>query len=282
MDFFSLAGGLIGGLATGGLDFWQQERNEDAQFEMARQQQEGQREFAQNALQWRVADARAAGLHPLSAISAQLPSYQPMVLGDTSPSYGQSIAHSRFGDSLSEVIREYDRDPLMRPSFQRKALATTIDRNEQIAEANLRLARSQADQSETQAAMQQIELNRMLFGMSTTNKEADALKKDPLFDIGPNQITASTPGKPWEGAGPGKPFWDVYHLDQGLQIDLPQGSNAGEAVEAISESKAIMAGVIAYNVKKYGPQWKAKFDRWWRAREESSRPPGGISDIPVF
>lgn len=44
---------------------------------------EHQKEFAQNGIRWKVADAKAAGLHPLAALGAQTSSYTPSaVVGD--------------------------------------------------------------------------------------------------------------------------------------------------------------------------------------------------------
>lgn len=40
-----------------------------------------QKEFAQHGIQWRVQDARAAGLHPLAALGAQLHSASPISVG---------------------------------------------------------------------------------------------------------------------------------------------------------------------------------------------------------
>lgn len=40
-----------------------------------------QREFAKNGIQWRAADARAAGIHPLAALGAQTTSYSPVSVG---------------------------------------------------------------------------------------------------------------------------------------------------------------------------------------------------------
>lgn len=56
-----------------------------------------QKEFAQNAIQWRVADAVAAGLHPLAALGMPVSSYAPEIVGgqpslqDTMSSMGQDL-----------------------------------------------------------------------------------------------------------------------------------------------------------------------------------------------
>jgi len=48
---------------------------------------EHQKEFAQNGIRWRVADAKAAGLHPLAALGAQGASYSPSAVIGDSPDY---------------------------------------------------------------------------------------------------------------------------------------------------------------------------------------------------
>lgn len=53
------------------------EANREAQADANAQNLAAQREFAQMGLRWKVADARAAGLHPLSAIGASGASFSP-------------------------------------------------------------------------------------------------------------------------------------------------------------------------------------------------------------
>lgn len=53
-----------------------------------------QREFAKHGLSWRVADARAAGLHPLAALGAQLSPFTPVGSG------GQTYSGSTKGDAI--------------------------------------------------------------------------------------------------------------------------------------------------------------------------------------
>ena len=55
----------------------------------AAQQAALQKEFAQNGIRWKVADAKAAGLHPLSALGAQTISYQPVSVGQDFSAFGQ-------------------------------------------------------------------------------------------------------------------------------------------------------------------------------------------------
>lgn len=83
----SLAGGILG----------QRADRANAQF-----QADQQREYAQNALQWRVQDAKKAGLHPLAGLSANLPSYSPVY---SSGSSGFSDSFGQFGQSVERGIQ---------------------------------------------------------------------------------------------------------------------------------------------------------------------------------
>lgn len=54
-----------------------------------------QKEFAQKGIQWKVADAKAAGIHPLAALGAQTTSYAPTSVGDLGlSSMGQDIGRA--------------------------------------------------------------------------------------------------------------------------------------------------------------------------------------------
>lgn len=91
-DFF---GSLIGAGANllGGL-FGQSSADKRAQENIALQ-----REFAQNAIQWKVADAKAAGIHPLFALGANTTSFSN-VAGDTS--LGDAIKES--GQDIGRAV----------------------------------------------------------------------------------------------------------------------------------------------------------------------------------
>lgn len=70
----------------------------------AKKQAKLQKEFAQKGIQWKVADATAAGLHPLAALGANTISYQPQAvgvpdLGAMGANLGQDIERSRMATS---------------------------------------------------------------------------------------------------------------------------------------------------------------------------------------
>lgn len=66
----------------------------------AKQQYQQQKEFAQNGIQWKVDDAKKAGIHPLYALGANTTSYAPVSVGDTNPLSGLASA----GQDLSRAV----------------------------------------------------------------------------------------------------------------------------------------------------------------------------------
>lgn len=99
----SLLGGAISSLTSGS---------------SAKQEYENQKEFAQNSIRWRVADAKAAGLHPLYALGAQGASYSPQAaVGDD---FGISSAGQAFADIYSRKPNK------MQQKFQNEMNALSI------------------------------------------------------------------------------------------------------------------------------------------------------------
>lgn len=85
-DFGSIAGSLV----SGGLGLAGGMINASASKSAARAQVRLQREFAQNGIQWRVEDAKKAGIHPLYALGANTASYTPV--SQDSSAFGNAVA----------------------------------------------------------------------------------------------------------------------------------------------------------------------------------------------
>lgn len=89
-------GGLFGG-SKGGPDW--------TSIQLMREQQQMQKEFAQNGIRWRVADAKAAGLHPLAAISAAGATFSPAsYAGDLRGSSDMSQSLREMGQGLGRAV----------------------------------------------------------------------------------------------------------------------------------------------------------------------------------
>lgn len=129
MSFFGDWGPALGALNpvalganlfAGGLDYLASEQDRRyaegaarAGNELASRQYDSnmamQREFAQHGIRWRVADAEAAGLHPLAALGSQGSSYSPSYSAFTSSSGTSSAGNayralSGMGQNLSRAL----------------------------------------------------------------------------------------------------------------------------------------------------------------------------------
>lgn len=96
MSWGDIGGALIGG----GASLIGADKQADAMKDAAAMNARAQKEFAQHGLRWKVADAKAAGLHPMAALGASSTSFAPSYVGD-SPQ-GQALAD--FGQNLGNAI----------------------------------------------------------------------------------------------------------------------------------------------------------------------------------
>lgn len=63
-----------------------------------------QREFAQHGIRWKVADAQAAGIHPLYALGASTSSFSPVSVGATNAMSPLAEMSSKMGQDLSRAV----------------------------------------------------------------------------------------------------------------------------------------------------------------------------------
>lgn len=82
-------------------------RAQSASAQLSREEAEKdralQREFAQNGIRWRVDDAKAAGIHPLYAMGASIPTYSPISQAFT-PNTGFADGLSQMGQDISRAV----------------------------------------------------------------------------------------------------------------------------------------------------------------------------------
>lgn len=89
---------MLGGIISAGANLLGGILGQNKQDKIAKQNIQLQKDFAQQGIQWKVADAKAAGLHPLAALGAQTSSFAPVSVGDSlTPSLsaaGQDISRA--------------------------------------------------------------------------------------------------------------------------------------------------------------------------------------------
>lgn len=116
------------------------------------------KEFAQNQLQWRVADAKKAGLHPLVGVGASLYQGVPSAIGGDVSGLGNGL--SEMGQNISRAIDSYQTHR-ERLEEQRKAEAL------QALQYKLQLDKFALDQRETES---RINLNNARAARETVSK----------------------------------------------------------------------------------------------------------------
>lgn len=95
-----------------------------------------QKEFAQNGIRWRVADAEKAGIHPLYALGAQVTPYSPVSVGDG--------GFAQAGQDLSRAVMATRTEPEKIDAFTEASRTLTLQNmdlqnqllSSQIAKAN--------------------------------------------------------------------------------------------------------------------------------------------------
>lgn len=87
MGLFGSIGSAIGGIASGIGSIIGAGQSGANAAAINQANYEHQKEFAQNGIRWKVADAKAAGLHPLAALGAQTAGYTPSAVVGDSPDF---------------------------------------------------------------------------------------------------------------------------------------------------------------------------------------------------
>lgn len=171
--------GAIGSLIGGGM-------SNNAAAANAATQYAHQKEFAQNGVRWKVADAKAAGIHPLAALGAQTFSYNPVMTqaGDG----GVSEALGRMGQGISRAA-------------EAKALA-----EERALNAEAR--KKSNDLVDAQIAKTNAETN---FVNQQAAQSAQAIAKTA-------QVPSMAKVNGGNSQSPG-PFWDKDLISHGFRVD---------------------------------------------------------------
>lgn len=113
----SLAGSVVSGL------FGRSQANKNIKL---------QKQFAQNQIQWKVADAKKAGIHPLAALGAPTHSFNPVQGGDWSglASAGQDLGRAmQSGSTQKERVDAFTRET-QRLAIDKSRLENDILRTE--------------------------------------------------------------------------------------------------------------------------------------------------------
>lgn len=210
-----------------------------------------QREFAQKGIQWRVEDAKKAGLHPLFALGGSVASASPIPVFDSG---AQAMDFSSVGDALSKwmdrkkvegAVTTTDPDELFtitKPGYNSEG--------EPVDEVAMVPYETKAKHLNIEKQEAEIELLNARKAEILSNANATA---PGSVSYVPDEVAMSQSGDSSHTAGT-HPLWTSFTAANGFIISLPS-NDASQSLEPLSESKALAALVWGYNVKRYGPTW---------------------------
>lgn len=141
-------------------------------------------ELATKGLQYRAADARAAGLHPLAALQGGMPQINPAIATFT----GMQSAGQDLGRAFLANADDKERD-----AYARK----------ETSQFGARLASNQMALSDMEVEAARLRLNRL---QQEVQNDAQG------FSIKPNEVTASNPSIPSVAAGPAGPGFKATRI----------------------------------------------------------------------
>ncbi len=266
MGFFSSIGDAIGGIVGGAanvvggiLGNKSQSSANSANLDFARQQFEYQKELHKNQLQWRVEDAKKAGLHPMAALGLQSSSFSPVSsnvqandyswIGDLGQSAGYAAMKAKDKDQQREAFALAAKEANLQSQnmeLQNEGLQLENEfRRFQLQQAIVG-ATSQALRSPGSAS------TRGLGKRYAIDGQADSLipKDSPITDV--------TPKYQWVQTADGK--LELYPSSDYAQLweDKPLGTDLMPLMEAggVSLRAKITGAPVA------GMVWDSSTDNW--------------------
>lgn len=221
---FSLAGGIMGSNA-------QKEANA-INAQNAANNIKLQKEFATNAIQWKVADAQAAGIHPLYALGASTTSFSPVSVG-AQPVNAMAGAMADMGQNVARAASA------LRSPEERVSAVAKVATGQQLASNNLDLEIKKTNLELLRARLANLTQPGQPPGSPFPVPENTKVEQRPplmvfgkRWDTNPN----TSPMKAWE---------DQYGDEGPIAWGMPLVIGANDAI---------------YNARKLIPQ---QLSRWW-------------------
>lgn len=234
-DLGSFAGSALSGL----MGFAGGSINATTSKSIAREQMRLQKEFAQNGIQWKVADAKAAGLHPLYAIGANTATYTPVSQDSSAMGNAVADAGAYLGKAVDGAIDRATQKAIEQENldFQRKMQFNQLA----LARENLRGKILDNDYAEQQMVnslraqgsgnpahpiavstpMGEFFVNNPDQKRYTSKVGSNGATALAGVNLKPNDVTMSSPGSPAQGAG-ANPDYDLVRTPDGYKKIMSQ------------------------------------------------------------
>lgn len=201
-----IAGGaaLIGGALANRSNRKVADQTNALQQELSAEQTALQREFAQSGVQWRVEDAKAAGLHPLYALGGQITPYTPQAMQLMTPD------QSALGRGIAEAGQSLGRAVQAQQSPSQRA----------IQQATLEHLVAQTNKENTLAAYYASEAARNRQSANVSAAIPTAVDVGPFVKNVPDEVIHGDPRNPAQTAGV-HPGMTRYKLPGGITLHGP-------------------------------------------------------------
>lgn len=259
-SFFGPVGTIIGGVLDSSMDGNSQDYANRANYD-------AQKEFAQNGLQWKAADARAAGLHPLAALGGSGAAFSPSFSAGQSPNFDTSGMFDDM-DSMKAVGQNTDRAQRATISdYDREMQAATL-RNQQLQNALI-----EGQLAETWGRVMGQPSNPPGPGpQSGIRTQPTGQVKQGVVQLKPSQSESTRPGDRGLAAG-ASPLFREQQISNSTSWDL-LSPEAGELFEAYGEvAKPVLAGA-AHARRWWDNGAGAAAQKWWDSRPAARKPKG--------
>lgn len=257
----------------------------DAQRAISAENTAMQREFAKMGIQWRVEDAKAAGLHPMFALGAQLPMFSPNAMSVMEDRSGEMV-----GKAVSGAGRSFSESYYREKALEVQAAAAQKD----IAQAGYfdALAAKERqgrvgqppvpDSVVTQGSItlpgweSSSPLSRQL--QEESGKwERTEIKAAPTFSRD-SQENAALAGS--------RPMWQAWQIrsdssGKSMMMDIPWSDEG--PMESLREMPVwMMPEFVRHNMQRYGGDWLVEFLKAYPDSSLSSWLQGKLPDVKKF
>jgi len=203
-----------------------------------------QREFAQSGVQWKVEDAKKAGVHPLYALGAQTHSFSPNAVftnaGSTMAEMGQNLTRAykasqpQDENNISKLQEELVRAQIAKTNAETSVI---LDGNRSTDTINLPLMGSYQG-----APIQRFDLPE-----GQVPLQSPSGKQQGHFVYKPDEITSRRPDSPHVTAGTEQPFFKEFRMSNNRPALLPKTFEDDAEIPVM-----LWPSIIKENVQRYG------------------------------
>lgn len=268
--------GAAGGIASSLFGSSSQKKANEQNLQLAREQLAYQKELAHNQVQWRVEDAKKAGLHPLAALGVSPMSYSPVSgsavgadysgVGQSLQQMGQDIDRAR----MAGLDREERKKALALQDTQTALALKNQELNNQILEQELVSRRVKLFQQLTPGMASLYGLDRRKYAIPGQDDavmpraEGTVATGEPRYQFmqTPNGSYSLEPGNDWAQAYEDKLLVEWLPIFQTAIRDFTARAK-GEEIDGMRYD-ADRGGWVPSHIKVKDP-WYKRFRDWLRS-----------------